>query len=138
VNDAVKKQFVVGLLAVFAAWPLVQGGIVRSTGMPPQQLGGWALNAEPWFPPRAVLWKQQAGAWRPLDGRELPQASRQAVIAFIVKLARNPNGASADVLGGVLRQEIPGISAVRVEVQRFELDPDTALMQVESEIFDYR
>jgi hypothetical protein len=53
----VKRKLIAAWLLVFAAWPLVQFGLVRAYDIHPWRFGGWATFAVPLLPPNVVLFQ---------------------------------------------------------------------------------
>jgi len=137
VNESMKKQVAVALLAVLAAWPLFSSAWTGATGVDLAHSPGWASCTRPWLAPQLLVWKKMSGAWRPLEGTELSPVARTAVVKSVWQVSMKQIATPPHELGGLLLWQTPGVSAIRIEVRQPGVGPDTADVTISTELFDY-
>jgi hypothetical protein len=132
-----KRSAVHLLLAVFAAWPLVQIGMTRLYRVNPWKLAGWGMYAAPQIPPDLRVFCLTPDAVGVYELRTLTpglQASSRRFLRRRLGLGTlaEPDAFAADVLAAY-----PVLDGVRLVVGEPYLDRDSGMVETRTSTYEY-
>ncbi len=130
-----KHRLVFILLLLFAIWPLVHYGLMQHYQLNPWKYGGWAMYVVPGRNPELGVSVRVRDEWHALEV-EQPALLREANRFAVNRRQQGFRLEPAD-LGRALLERIAEAQAVRITVDDFKLDPETARVQLSTYAYEY-
>jgi hypothetical protein len=132
-----KRAMVSAVLLIAVIWPLLHYGLVARYQLNPWKFGAWAMYTSPNLPVLAAVFTQVAEGYRLIAPESWPAEVREARRQF--EMRRNDLGVLArpDKLAAAALAARPDLDNVVVLVQRFTLDPSSALTVSTKEQYVY-
>jgi hypothetical protein len=135
----VKARILVVAISAFTLWPLVQMGLVATFDVNPWKLGGWGMYSAPRITPEIeVAISDGTGPFRWLTPRAL---QRYKVAPQWVRLVRTRRAlgrlSPPDPVAEALFASDARIVRVRIRISQPRIDLRTAIVEIESETFDF-
>ncbi len=124
--DMVKKRIVLNALVLFALWPAVHHGLVRTRGLNPWKLFGWSMYCLP--PKRRIGSIKVSTGGRP-ERRTLPPEIHKAYLAYRQNRAVLGRRVKPDRVAAMIFEEFPKIDRVDFEIEEISLNTATGRME---------
>ena len=129
-----KRRSVGILLVLLAVWPLVQHVLVRTLGVDPWRLFGFAMYSVPGSMKTVrVVEVSRAGRHTALKTSQYSPEEQHAVDVFRIRRQGLGRLASGDDLAVTMLARHPDWEGVALPVLSLELDPKTAFTRIEIE-----
>jgi hypothetical protein len=132
-----RRIVLVTVLALAGVWPFVHHGLVARLEMNPWKLAGWAMYTEPVLPVLVAIFEPREEGFAYLAESGLPREAVAALEDFRVRRRELGTLVPPDGLANEVLQARQDLFTLVVLVQRFHLDPETALMESVRHRYDY-
>lgn len=138
-NFRAKETIVYGGLLLFTLWPLVHIGLVATYDLSPWKLGGWGMYSAPRDKYQGMeIYGENAKTGR-REQLTRPSAQTQTAAGeFLERYRWLRQLADPGPLVAAVREDRPDWRALRIQVYRTDLDPETSKIVMREHVYEYR
>ena len=127
-----KRRLLFAWLVLFALWPLVHHGLVRTYDMSPWKLNGWAMYCRPSLPVTMTIALLDGEEEIGVIGDQIPEPARVEVDRFQDRYPQLGDLAPPDAaLEAILTEAPPSADGAVISVQKLELSPESDRLRVQ-------